>query len=76
MINLTFLTDSLLPFFAKAATARSRSACVIVWLAEQLIESPGARLAGAPGQLSSLAMSSSTVIGWWIVSVPVFVTRN
>ena len=53
----------------------SRSACVIVWLAVHVIVSPGAKVAGAPGQFSSVAMSSSIVIGWLIVPLPEFVTR-
>ena len=53
----------------------SRSAWVIVCDAVQVIDSPGAKLAGAAGQLSSVAMSSSIVNGWNIVVFPVFVTR-
>ena len=46
----------------------------MVYVAVQVIDAPGARLAVA-GQLSSVALSSFTVNGPASVTLPAFVTR-
>ena len=51
----------------------SRSACVIVWLAVQVIEARGAKLAVA--RAGPVALSSATVNGPLSVTFPLLVTR-
>ena len=43
--------------------------------AVQVIDSPGASVAGVAGHSSSVAMSSSMVNSWYIVVLPLLVTR-